>query len=338
VSPPVPERTHVLPPAEIAASDAPVVPEIDVPRCEVCDGTNFRESAHGFDYELITCRNDWHYVTCAECGHIWLNPRPTTEALDVIYPSTYYAYNYDEISPLLRRGKEVIDRLKLRKILDKCNGLPQRYLDVGCGDGRYLEVLARKGVDRSGLFGLELDDEIVAKLRERGLQAYAERVEACDKFEDGSLDLITMFHVIEHVASPREVVERLAAWLRPGGVLALETPNTQSLDARLFKGGTWGGYHIPRHWHLFNPDAFKRLVAASGLEVEEIRYETGHAFWMYSFHHVLRYGRKPRRRLARMFDPLSSVAPLIGFTAFDRARATVGAKTSAMLLLARKPA
>jgi 2-polyprenyl-3-methyl-5-hydroxy-6-metoxy-1,4-benzoquinol methylase len=334
------EASHVTitTPDEIARSAAPLVAETDVPVCDVCGGTELDDHASGFDYEMITCRNQWRFVRCRACGHVWLHPRPSIEALDTIYPPTYYAYNYEsQISPLARRGKEMLDGLKMRKILAACDGLPTRYLDVGCGDGRYLEALARRGVARDGLFGLELDEAIVEKVRARGLQAYCERVETTERFDDGMFDLITMFHVIEHIDSPRAVVERLASWLRPGGVLALETPNIDSLDARLFRSGRWGGYHIPRHWHLFNPDTFRRLVESFGLEVLTIRYETGHSFWMYSLHHALRYRRKPMRRLARFFDPLESLLPLVAFTGFDKARSAVGAKTSAMLLLARRP-
>jgi SAM-dependent methyltransferase len=333
----VPEASRLAPPSEIDRSGAPIVPETDVPRCEVCGRDDFVDAAYGYDYELITCRNEWRFVRCSGCGHIWLNPRPADEALAVIYPSSYYAYNYETISPLARRGKEFLDRRKLGKILSYCAELPKTYLDVGCGDGRYLEVMARRGVDRRSLYGLELDAETVSLLQQRGLQVSCQRVENCD-FDEGSFDLITMFHVIEHVDHPREVVQRLARWLRPGGVLALETPNTDSLDARLFREGTWGGYHIPRHWHLFNPEAFRTLVRSTGLDVEALRYETGHSFWMYSFHHVIRYGRRPRIKLATAFDPLKSVVPLIGFTGFDRLRSMLGAKTSAMLLIAKKPA
>jgi SAM-dependent methyltransferase len=268
---------------------------------------------------------------------VWLNPRPAVEALSTIYPPTYYAYNYEQLSPIARRGKEALDALKLRSILAAAGGTPARYLDVGCGDGRYLEAMARRGVPRSELYGLELDEHTVDKLRQQGFNAHCERVESSTSIPEASFDLITMFHVIEHVASPREVIDRLAGWLRPGGVMALETPNIDSLDARLFADGTWGGFHIPRHWYLFDPSTFRRLATDRGLEVEAVKYQTGHAFWMYSVHHRLRYGAKPRPRLARFFDPLSSVPPLLAFTAFDRARSMVGAKTSAMLLLARKP-
>ena len=265
-----------------------------------------------------------------------LDPRPADDALGTIYPADYYAYNYDDLSALARKGKEVMDRRKLAGILASLPAPPATYLDVGCGDGRYLDVLAARGVPTSGLHGLELDADVVARARARGLQVTCERVEDCTRFTPGSIDLITMFHVIEHVASPRAVVERLVQWLAPGGVLALETPNVDSLDARAFSTGLWGGYHIPRHWHLFRPETMTQLLTSVGLEVVDVRYQTGHSFWMYSFHHRLRYGARPKPRLARRFDPLTSVPPLLAFTAFDRARAMMGARTSAMLHVARR--
>jgi 2-polyprenyl-3-methyl-5-hydroxy-6-metoxy-1,4-benzoquinol methylase len=325
-------------PPEILDSGAPAVESVAVDVCDVCGSTAFHEIAAGYDYELLTCTNRWHYVRCEPCGMVWLNPRPAVSALSTIYPPTYYAYNYDQLSPIARKGKEAMDALKLKSILAVGGGAtPTRYLDVGCGDGRYLEIMAKKGVPKSDLYGLELDQRIVDELAGKGFNVHCERVESATSIPEASFDLITMFHVIEHVASPREVVAKLVSLLKPGGVLAMETPNIDSLDARLFASGTWGGFHIPRHWYLFDPSTFRRLAADAGLSVEAIKYQTGHAFWAYSFHHKLRYGSKPRRRLARFFDPLNSVPPVLAFTAFDRARSLVGAKTSAMLLLARKP-
>jgi 2-polyprenyl-3-methyl-5-hydroxy-6-metoxy-1,4-benzoquinol methylase len=324
-------------PEEIQQSDAPMVPTVDVATCEVCGRSETQPWAEGFDYELLTCRNRWHFVRCEACEHVWLSPRPEASALGVIYPSSYYAYNYGEISRIARWGKARMDARKLGLILRGADE-PHRYLDVGCGDGRYLEVMRERGLPPGRIHGLELDAGVASELRSRGFDVHDERVEATERFRPGMFDLITIFHVIEHVESPAAVIERLASWLAPGGTLAVETPNIDSLDARLFRSGTWGGYHIPRHWHLFRTENLVRLLERAGLEVETTRYQTGHAFWMYSFHHALRYGRRPRPRIARRFDPFSSTVPLIGFTGFDVARGLLGARTSAVLAVARRPA
>jgi SAM-dependent methyltransferase len=334
----VTERRDDLPrlPGEFERSGAVTIPTEDVFTCAVCGSDRYRAGAAGYDYELRTCRNLWQFVHCLECDQLRLHPRPSLASLPIIYPPTYYAYQYDRIPPLVRYAKRRMDAGKLGGILRVLERPVTNFLDVGCGDGRYLDDLAARGVPRNQLCGLELDQRVVAGLVDRGYQAWCERVESCDRFAERSLDLITMFHVIEHLDAPDKVVERLASWLRPGGVLALETPNVDSLDARLFADGRWGGFHIPRHWHLFTPETISRLLTRFGLEVIDVRFQTGHSFWLYSFHHALRYRDRPLPRLARFFDPLRSVAALASFTLFDKLRAALGARTSGMLVLARR--
>lgn len=335
------ERTNAweatLPPAEFSN---PIIPSVEVERvdtCPVCGSASFLEFTVGFDYELLTCKNPWRFVKCDRCTHLWLHPRPAISALPVIYPKTYYAYNYEkQINSLAVRGKELLDGMKMRTILRHLSRPPGSYLDVGCGDGRFLRAMERKGVPRNRNYGLELDENVVKPLQKQGFAVWCERVEDCETIPKASVDLITMFHVIEHVDQPTAVIRKLADWLSPGGIVALETPNVDSLDARLFKNRYWGGYHFPRHWNLFSPPTLTRLLGDAGLTVVATLYQTGHSFWMYSLHHRLRYGRRPKRSLARLFNPFRSLPFLVLFTAFDRLRAMAGFRTSAVLVLARK--
>jgi SAM-dependent methyltransferase len=268
---------------------------------------------------------------------VWLNPRPAVAELPVIYPPTYYAYNYSRINPLARKAKELLDRRKMRCIVHYCESLPRTYLDVGCGDGRYLKTLERMGIPRAGLFGLELDSRVVARLRSDGYPGvFCERAEGSYSIADGSIDLATMFHVIEHVDNPGAVISRIRRWLSPQGILALETPNLDSLDARMFKRAYWGGYHIPRHWNLFTPATMSRLLESNGFDVSALLFQTGHSFWMYSLHHIVRYSGKARPRLGQWFDPTRSIFGIAAFTSFDLLRGSLGSKTSAMLVICRK--
>jgi SAM-dependent methyltransferase len=323
-------------PAEFQDDSLPLIDTEFVPRCAVCGNNTYTSFAHGFDYEIKTCRNPWTFVKCAECSHVWLNPRPAVSALPIIYPATYYAYTYDtEVNPIARRAKAMLDRSKLRRIVSRVERPVRSFLDIGCGDGRFLKTMEAQGLDKRQIYGLELDSGIVEKLRKQGYQAFCERVESCAGVPENSIDLVTMFHVIEHVDSPQLVIRQIARWLKSGGVLALETPNLDSLDARLFRDNYWGGYHIPRHWHLFSPETLARLLSDNGLTPIATQFQTGHSFWMYSFHHLLRYS-KGQLGLSRLFNPFKSLLPLSVFTGLDKARALTGQKTSAMLVLARK--
>ncbi len=310
-------------PEEFLRRGSPTIAAEDVPACPVCGASDYSQFAVGFDYELLTCSNPWRFVQCRACQHVWLNPRP--------------AVDYDAINPIARKAKELLDRRKIAMIVRHCPKAPKSYLDVGCGDGRFLRVMEQRGVPRSGLYGLELDKRVVERLRGQGYSSvFCGRAEDISSFPDGGIDLVTMFHVIEHVDNPETVIGRVRRWLSPGGVFALETPNLDSLDARLFRRTYWGGYHIPRHWNLFTPAAISRLLTDNGLEVLATVFQTGHSFWMYSLHHAVRYEGKSRPRAGAWFDPMKSLVGLAGFTAFDLLRGFLGSKTSAMLVICRK--
>lgn len=322
--------------------DDPSIPRIEseaVGSCALCGGRAFADFASGYDYELRTCRNEWTFRECGACSHVQLDPRPSAATLGIIYPPHYYSYNMEsEVSAIALKGKEILDRMKFSSILKSLGRKPRAFADVGCGDGHYLKLIERtEGVPRERLYGLELSEKTVARLREGGYQAFCERAETCDSIPPGSVDLVTMFHVIEHVADPAAVTRKIATWLAPGGIFALETPNLNALDARLFKRTFWGGYHIPRHWHLFRESTLAAMLKGAGLEIVAMRYQTGHSFWMYSFHHALRY-RLGLVWLSRWFDPVKGLPFLIAFTGFDKLRAVLGFRTSAVLVIARKPA
>lgn len=318
--------------------DAPAIATQGVPACPVCASTRRQWRARGFDFELETCANPWDFWTCQDCAAVWLDPRPATSTMPVIYPPHYYSYGMSKtISPFVLWGKAQLDRFKFRGILSALGREPVSYMDVGCGDGRYLRMMADRGLDRGRIHGTELTRPVVEQLSGEGFRMFESRVEECTAITPGSLDLITMFHVIEHVEDPVRVLTRLGEWLTPDGLLVLETPNVDSFDARLYRDTWWGGYHIPRHWTLFEPASIVRALDAAGLVLVGLRYQTGHSFWLYSFHHAAKFNRRlPMPRLARHFDPLRSRVALMVVTAFDLVRRQFGSKTSAMLILAKR--
>lgn len=324
-------------PQEFEKSGIPLVSEEIIGTCVLCGGADLAPYASGYDYEIQTCANEWKFKRCASCMHVQLDPRPATSELSVIYPAHYYSYTMSEnLSAIALKGKDLLDRLKLQNILQYLKLPPTTYLDIGCGDGRYLRSIeSSKGIPRSNIYGLELNEMTVEKLRREGFEVFYERVETCGTIQSGSISLATMFHVIEHVEDPVAVIAKISDWLVVGGILAVETPNIDALDAKLFRKTYWGGYHFPRHWHLFHEQTLSGLLRDQGIEPVHISYQTGHSFWMYSFHHFLRYKLK-LIRLSRFFDPMKGLLFLILFTGFDKIRAVLGIKTSSILIVGRK--
>ena len=324
-------------PREFREKTLPLVETVDVGACSVCQSSEATPFSFGVDYEMSTCGNVWCFVRCRNCGHIYLNPRPAEGALSIIYPSSYYSYDFEsKVNAIALWVKNLLDRRKLYRLF-ALMPVVGSYVDVGCGSGRFLRAARDFGVSPSRVHGLELDEGAAVRLRDSGFDVRSTRAEETH-FPRESIDVVTMFHVIEHVSDPRVVLEKIFDWLRPDGVVAIETPNVDSLDFRLFRRSFWGGYHIPRHWHLFNKETLCRLANSCGFAEAGFWYTTGHSFWMYSFHHALRYnGFLPMPRLARFFDPLTSLFALSLVTGFDLVRGWLGFRTSSMLLVLRKP-
>jgi hypothetical protein len=127
------------------SAHAPEISTERVPSCPVCKCTKRTHFASGYDYELQTCRNEWHFWQCAECRAVWLDPRPAAAELGVIYPRNYYAYNRSrKVSPIARNGKRLLDRIKFNSFLKRTR-VARTFLDIGCGDGRYLDLFERRG-------------------------------------------------------------------------------------------------------------------------------------------------------------------------------------------------
>lgn len=306
--------------------------------CGVCGGDDARPYATGKDYEYETSEDEFQMVECRACRNVYLNPRPVKEDLGKIYPPTYYSYNYDTaVNPMARWAKERLDELKAKSWMKWLSDSSPRFLDVGCGNGRYLKMLHRMGVPKDHLYGVEMSEEAMAALNTEGFHGFNGRIEDVEaELPEGTFDLIVLLQVLEHVEDPRASFSSLARLLKKGGTLIIETPNTQSLDAKLFQKSYWGGYHFPRHWNLFSEETLTRMALEQGLEVKACNYLPGHSFWIFSLHHLLADKWK-MPRLANFFNPLKNVALLSLFTGFDLVRAKLGFLTSNVQLIALKP-
>lgn len=306
----------------------------------MCESSEASQVATGLDFEYFSCDDSFAMHQCKLCGNIYLNPRPTQDELSVIYPSTYYSYNYsDAVHPLARMAKDFLDSRKIRKwvsFLKKKTDLC--VLDVGCGDGRYLKLLhERHGVPKDQLFGVEMSEKQIACLNSDGFRGfYGTLSEVAGALKHNQFDLIVLLQVLEHLPEPLKDMQTLAGMLRPGGVLIVETPNTNSVDFKLFKRRYWGGYHFPRHWNLFNESVLKKICDSVELKVVAFNYLPAQTFWIYSLHNAI-VDHPQTKWMARFLNPFQNIVLLCIFTAFDIIRAGLGFKTSNIQLIATRP-
>jgi SAM-dependent methyltransferase len=196
-----------------------------------------------------------------------------------------------------------------------------RILDVGCGDGFHLDLLRTYGFPGWTLEGVDADARAVAAARGRGLNVHEGTIEDAG-FDAGSFDAVILIQTIEHVPEPADVLRAINHVLKPGGRLLVVTDNTASPDFKLFGKRHWGGYHFPRHLHLFDPGSLARLAEHTGFRVDRIRTITSPVNWVYSVRNTLAdFGASES-----VLSHLSLSAPIaLGFgTVFDTALRVAG--------------
>jgi len=132
---------------------------------------------------------------------------------------------------------------------------PQTILDFGCGDGAFLAAAAELGWRVTGV------EVHPWHARERGL-IVTERIEEAV----GPFDVVTLWHSLEHVRSPRELMQAITARLNADGTVLVAVPNLDGIQARTFKQH-WFHLDVPRHLFHFTPTALTRLLKSSGLRV-----------------------------------------------------------------------
>jgi|JI8StandDraft_2_1071088.scaffolds.fasta_scaffold28934_2 SAM-dependent methyltransferase len=286
--------------------------------------------ATGRDFEYGTCDNEFQFLQAQPSGLVFLANRPVAEALPVIYPDHYEPYRFESFPGLLRRARDWVQRGKVR-VIRQYAPPGGDILDVGCGSGQLLRLIRAHGRADWKLHANEMHQPSLDRLAEQGFITHAGPIQQVPG--DALFDVIVLNQVIEHFADVHGLLAACRRLLRPGGVLLIETPSTSGMDFELFKTRHWGGYHVPRHFYLFNAHSLGQLLAEHGFAVKNTQYLASPAFWTQSLHH-----RAMESRLARWAAwfhlknlPLTALVTLI-----DLVRIALGLKTSNMRVAARR--
>jgi ubiquinone/menaquinone biosynthesis C-methylase UbiE len=286
--------------------------------------------ARGYDFEYCTCANQFEMRRANDVDVIYVSPQPTPETLPVIYPPQYVPFQFHELRGPVRWARDFVQGKKAKAVLALA-GPDGKILDVGTGSGMLLRQIARVKGDRENLYANDFAESILEPLRREGFATIAGHAEGLDVAE--RFNVITLNQVLEHLPDPAAAVKRLAHLLTPGGFLFIETPSIDGLDAKLFHKRYWGGYHIPRHFWLFNERSLGGLMEKAGLQMRKAGYLASPAFWIQSLHHaLLDHGWL---RVAGFFSETNPLL-LAPFTAFDLATIFLGGRTSNIRIVAQK--
>lgn len=136
-------------------------------------------------------------------------------------------------------------------------------LDVGTDRGWFLRCFQNSGTE---VFGTQLSESAARVASQRlGCEVFLGELPDA-RFPEGSMDIVCLYNVLEHVSEPRVYLREIGRILRPGGLLAIEVPNARCLTARLF-GRHWLGWDLPNHVYHFNPASLRALLERHGFTV-----------------------------------------------------------------------
>jgi SAM-dependent methyltransferase len=175
-------------------------------------------------------------------------------------------------------GVEWCRRLRARAVVRRPartrGDRPQRVLDIGCGGGRFLAHLAASGWECHGT-------ELTARTAARAAEYPGIRLRTgpltTEAYPAGYFDVISLWHVLEHLPDPDRTLRDCRRWLAPDGVLTLAVPNFDSWQARLFRGD-WFHLDPPFHLFHFSPRSLETCLEANGFRATEVR----HLCWQYN--------------------------------------------------------
>ncbi|VUD40304.1 Ubiquinone biosynthesis O-methyltransferase [Thalassocella blandensis] len=286
--------------------------------------------AKGFDYEYETCSNEFSFYQYFPSELVVLGERPSDDEIQGVYPSNYEPYIFNKWGGIIGRARQFVQKSKVKVLSRFLREENARVLDIGCGAGNLLLLMKKYGKKTWQLHGNDLNTDALMSLKNMGIM-----VHACD-YRDIPLsnyfDLIILNQVIEHFSDPRDLVDVCAKLLKPNGYIFIETPSSDGLDFKIFRSGVWGGYHIPRHFYIFNESNLSLMLKDYRYTVTKVDYLTSPAFWTQSLHHY--FMERNFNRLAKIFH-LKNLLLTALVTSVDLLIAVLGLKTSNMRIVAR---
>lgn len=234
--------------------------------CPICACSQFQTFLVCKDYTVSG--EFFAIVSCVNCGFKFTNPRPEEDEIGRYYESQDYISHSNSSKGIFNKTYQLVRKYAIDgkvKMLESLGPDQKKVLDIGSGTGEFLSALKRAGWET---MGLEPND----KARQFAQQKYHLQMghtSQIAELEIGSMDVITMWHVLEHVHKLNEIVKQLKRILKPNGNLLIAVPNVTSFDADLYKK-EWAAFDVPRHLYHFSKEHIELLFEKVGMKVVKI--------------------------------------------------------------------
>lgn len=236
--------------------------------CLVCGSTDHSALFTARDY--LVSGESFPVKKCNACGFVFTASTPDEKDISKYYISEDYISHSDKKQNLTDRIYHLARNFMLGKkhsLIQEASGRKRGILlDIGSGTGYFADFMNRKGWSTTGV-------EISESARQFSISRFGITVvppSEISGIKDGSVDCITLWHVLEHFYDPDLWMREIKRILKDAGKCFIALPNIESADARWF-GNEWAALDVPRHlWHFSN-DTLTRFVHKHGFVCSEIK-------------------------------------------------------------------
>lgn len=234
--------------------------------CPVCKGSSFAGIIECEDYTYS--HRQFTIQQCLSCHLLLTNPRPDQNTIGDYYKSeTYISHSGKSNSIfdwLYLKARNYTLRWKLNMITSR--KLKSAILDYGCGTGEFINYMATNNWDTSAV---EPSDEARAKVEAQSKNKNLSVYKQLEDLPEKKFDVITLWHVLEHVPDPDILIAQLKQKLNQSGLIFVAVPNHQSFDGQHYQKH-WAAYDVPRHFWHFAPTNMTQLFGNHSLVIREV--------------------------------------------------------------------
>jgi 2-polyprenyl-3-methyl-5-hydroxy-6-metoxy-1,4-benzoquinol methylase len=254
--------------------------------CPICNSVQIKPFLLCNDNTVS--RETFNIVECVSCGFKFTNPRPEKHQLGDYYKSEAYISHSNINKGFINSIYQIVRKYTLFKKLQLISKFYKtgNILDIGCGTGEFLKIFKDAKWNTLGI-------EPSMDVRKMAVDNYGldirEEAEITN-LETASFDIITMWHVLEHVPRLNDRIEDLKRLIKPNGIIIIAVPNCISLDAKIY-AENWAAYDVPRHLYHFSSKDIQTLFINHGLKVFKILPMVFDAFYISMLSEKYRTGK-----------------------------------------------
>lgn len=230
-------------------------------KCPLCKSGRFLNHDEITDHAVS--KESFFLCKCSDCQLLFTNPRPNQSDIGPYYNFPQYYSHEDKAKNLTQwiyqkvRDYSIGQKVKFIREFKKKGKL----LDYGCGTGEFLKAAKKKGWK---ITGVEPSEKARIQANHKLKNKVITSIDEIKK--DSSYDIITLFHVLEHIHDLRKTSKKIISHLKTGGYLIIAIPNYESLDCKKY-GTFWAGWDVPRHLYHFNKQTMENFKTEFGLEL-----------------------------------------------------------------------